>query len=397
MKHHILCINSGSSSMKFALYLLAETEELVVEGEVERIGLPGGWLWIRDGKGSRVVDKHTDFPDHMSAVKAMFTTALDEHHLPAPDGVGQRVAFGGPDRYAPEIVTPGLLLDLRRFIPRAPLHIPPEIKGIEAVAAHYPGLGQVACFDTAFHCSMPEIAKWVPLTRSLRHEGVHRYGFHGLSYEYIVSTLGNALAGKSIIAHLGNGASMAALINGAPQDTTMSFSAVGGLMMGTRCGDLDPGFLIYLMNEKGYDAHRLDLFLNEQTGLLGVSGISPDMKTLLDKRDSEPHAAEAIELFCYTARKFIGTLSAVLNGLDVLVFTGGIGERAAPVRWMICHGLDYLGVQLDPDKNDAHAGIISLDDTPCIVRVVRTNEDLLIARHTRELLFGGAKGKEHEH
>lgn len=395
--YHILCINSGSSSMKFALFLLAGTEDLIVEGEVERIGLPGGRLWIRDGHGKHLEDKQMDFPDHMAAVKAMFTTAMDEHHLPVPDGIGQRVALGGPNRSAPEIVTPGLLLDLRKYTPRAPLHIPPEIKGIEAVTRHYPDLKQVVCFDTAFHCTMPDIAKWVPLTRSLRHEGVHRYGFHGLSYEYIVSALGNALEEKAVIAHLGNGASMAALINGEPQDTTMSFSALGGLMMGTRCGDLDPGFLMYLMYEKGYDVHQLNLFLNEHTGLLGVSGISPDMKILLDKRTAEPHAAQAIELFCYTARKFLGALSAVIGGLDVLVFTGGIGERVAPVRWMICHGLEYLGVHLDPGRNDANADIVSLDGSACTVRVVHTNEDLMIARHTKELLFGGEKEKIHGH
>ena len=392
MKHHILCINSGSSSMKFAMYLLDTTEKLIAEGAVERIGLSGGWLWLKDGQGKRLVDSHSDFSDHKEAVKAMFTTAMEEQHLPAPDGVGHRLVHGGPKHMAPEMVTPELMLTLRSLIPLAPLHLPSEIKGIDAVAEHYPGLSQVVCFDTAFHRRIPEVAQWLPIVRSLWHEGIHRYGFHGLSYEYIVSALGSDTKGRVIIAHLGSGASMAALKDGHPQDTTMGFSALGGLMMGTRCGDLDPGILLYLMDEKGYDARQLERLLNQRSGLIGVSGISSDMKTLLDQRTTEPHAAQAIELFCYTARKYIGALSAVLGGLDTLVFTGGIGERAAPVRWMICHGLDYLGIRLDPRNNDANAGIISTNNSPCTVRVIPTNEDLMIARHTRALLLKGRQG-----
>ena len=392
MEQHILCINSGSSSMKFAMYLLDATEKLIAAGAVERIGLSGGWLWLKDGQGNRLVDSHSDFPDHKEAVKAMFTTAIEEQHLPAPDGVGHRLVHGGPKHMAPELVTPGLMLTLRSLIPLAPLHLPSEIKGIDAVAEHYPGLSQVVCFDTAFHRRIPEVAQWLPIVRSLWHEGIHRYGFHGLSYEYIVSALGSDVKGRVIIAHLGSGASMAALKDGHPQDTTMGFSALGGLMMGTRCGDLDPGILLYLMDEKGYDARQLERLLNQRSGLIGVSGISSDMKTLLDQRTTEPHAREAIELFCYTARKYIGTLSAVLGGLDTLVFTGGVGERAAPVRWMICHGLDYLGIRLDPMNNDADAGILSTNNSPCIVRVIPTNEDLMIARHTRELLLKGRQG-----
>ncbi len=392
MEHHILCINSGSSSMKFAMYLIDTTEKLIAEGAVERIGLSGGWLWLKDGQGKRLVDSHSDFSDYKEAVKAMFTTAMEEQHLPAPDGVGHRLVHGGPKHMAPEMVTPELMLTLRSLIPLAPLHLPSEIKGIDAVTEHYPGLSQVACFDTAFHRRIPKVAQWLPIVRSLWHEGIHRYGFHGLSYEYIVSALGSATKGRVIIAHLGSGASMAALKDGHPQDTTMGFSALGGLMMGTRCGDLDPGILLYLMDEKGYDARQLERLLRERSGLIGVSGISSDMKTLLDQRTTQPHAGEAIELFCYTARKYIGTLSAVLGGLDTLVFTGGIGERAAPVRWMICHGLDYLGIRLDPMNNDANAGIISTNNSPCTVRVIPTNEDLMIARHTRALLLKGRQG-----
>ena len=392
MKHTILCINSGSSSIKFALYRVQETEELMAEGAVERIGLSGGWLWLKDSQGKRLVDSHSEYPDHKEAVKAMFVTAIEGQHLPTPDAVGHRLVHGGPKHMAPEMVTPKLMLTLRSLIPLAPLHLPGEIKAIDAVAEHYPGLSQAVCFDTAFHRRIPEVAQWLPIVRSLRHEGIHRYGFHGLSYEYIVSALGRGTKGRLIIAHLGNGASMAALKDGKPQDTTMGFSALGGLMMGTRSGDLDPGILLYLMEEKGYDARKLEKLLNQRSGLIGVSGISSDMKTLLDKRSTEPHAAQAIELFCYTARKYIGALSAVLGGLDALVFTGGIGERAAPVRWMICHGLDYLGIHLDPRGNDANAGIISTTTSPCSVRVIPTNEDRMIARHTRALLLNSRQG-----
>jgi acetate kinase len=387
MEHHILCFNSGSSSMKFALYHLGDAEDLIAEGAVERIGLSGGWLWLKDGRGRRLKDKYMDFPTHNEAVREMFFTAMEEQNLPVPDGVGHRVVHGGSDHIAPELVTPELMDILRGFLSLAPLHLPGEIKGIDAVAEYYPGLKQVACFDTSFHCRMPDIAKWIPIIRSLWYEGVHRYGFHGLSYEYVVDVLGEAAQGRVIIAHLGNGASMSALKNGRPQDTTMGFSVAGGLMMGTRSGDLDPGVLLYLMDEKGYDARQLEKLLNEHSGLIGISGISSDMKTLLDRRATEPHAAQAIELFCYTARKHIGSLSAVIGGLDTLVFTGGIGERAALIRCMICHGLDYLGIRLDPKNNDAHADIISLPDSRCTVRVIRTNEDLMIARHTRALLF----------
>ena len=392
MENTILCINSGSSSVKFALYLMQETEQLIASGAVERIGLPGGWLWLKDHQGKRIVDSHLDYANHKEAVKAMFSTAIETQHFPTPDGVGHRVVHGGPKHTAPEMVTPELMLTLRSLIPLAPLHLPGELKGIDAVAAHYPGLSQIVCFDTAFHRRIPQVAQWVPIVRSLWHEGIHRYGFHGLSYEYIVGALGQDIKGRIVIAHLGNGASMAGLKDGRPQDTTMGFSALGGLMMGTRCGDLDPGVLLYLLNEKGYDSRQLEKLLNQRSGLIGVSGISSDMKTLLDKRVSEPHAAQAIELFCYTARKHIGALSAVLGGLDTLVFTGGIGERAAAVRWMICHGLDYLGIRLDSGKNDANAGTISAPDSPCSVRVIPTNEDLMIARHTRALLLKSNQG-----
>ena len=310
--------------------------------------------------------------------------------FPPPVAVGHRVVHGGPDHTAPERVDALLLAALRRLVAFAPLHLPSAIQGIEAVAARFPGLPQVACFDTAFHRRMPEVAQRFPLPHDLWHEGIRRYGFHGLSYEYIVATLGAAAQGRLVIAHLGNGASLAAVHHGQPLDTTMGFTPTGGVMMGTRSGDLDPGVLVHLMHAKGYDVRQIEHLVNHQAGLLGVSGISPDMKTLLEQREREPHAAQAIELFCYQLRKHIGALTAVLGGLDILVFTGGIGERAAPVRWEVCRGLAHLGVDLDPQRNAVHADVISAPGSACMVRVIPTNEDLMIVRHTRTLLVSTA-------
>ena len=275
------------------------------------------------------------------------------------------------------------LHDLIRF---APLHLPSALAIMEALASRHPDVPQVACFDTAFHRQMPEVAQRLPLPSDLWEEGVRRYGFHGLSYEYILESLGSEGRGRVIIAHLGNGASMAAVRDGEPVDTTMSFTPTAGLVMGTRCGDLDPGVLIYLMRERGCDAEQLTELVNFRSGLVGISGFSSDMKTLLDRRENDPSAAIATALFSYQARKFIGAFAAALGGLDLLVFTGGIGERAAPVRAEICRELTFLGVQLDEQGNVRHAGVISMPQSRCVVRVIPTNEELMIARHTTRLL-----------
>jgi acetate kinase len=385
--HSIFCLNSGSSSLKFSLYRLGdEAETLLAEGAVERVGLSGGLLWVHKVDGDILKKTYSDFPDHQAAISTTFT-ALEPLCLPQPGAVGHRLVHGGSEHAVPERVTPQLMASLRRLVVFAPLHLPSEIQGIEAVAAHFPSLPQVACFDTAFHRRLPEVTQRFPLPRSLWDEGVRRYGFHGLSYEYIVETLGTAASGRTIIAHLGNGASMVAVRDGQPLDTTMGFTPTGGFMMGTRSGDLDPGILLYLMNEKHYDARQLERLVNHEAGLLGVSGISPDMKTLLEQRNSDPHAVQAVEMFCYHLRKHIGALTAVLGGLDTLVFTGGIGERAAPVRWEVCRGLEHLGIYLDPQRNEFHADPISTPHSSCTVRVIPTREDLTIARHTRAVIF----------
>ena len=382
----ILCLNGGSSSLKFALFLASEcTDTRIAEGAVEEIGKASRfWLRFADKKSS---DESKPITDHRLAIEQIFA-AFDQHGMRRPDAAGHRIVHGGPKYTEPQIVNADLNAALHELIPFAPLHLPSQIAIIEAVSAHYPGLPQVACFDTSFHRQMPELAQRFPLPPELWGDGVRRYGFHGLSYEYIVSKLGSQLGSRAIIAHLGNGASMVALKEGRPVDTTMGLTPTGGFMMSTRSGDLDPGILLYLMR-KGYDAAQLETLLNQQSGLLGVSGMSSDMKTLLEARarSNDPKAAQAVDMFCYQIRKFIGAYTAVLGGLDTLVFTGGIGERAAPIREQICAGLEYLGIHFDPKRNNQSADLISKPESPCVVRVIPTDEDLMIARHTRRIGF----------
>jgi acetate kinase len=380
----VLCLNSGSSSLKFALYQLGADARLA-RGAVEGIGIPHGRFWLTRSDDTRIEDAAGDMGRHADALRRVFT-ALDAHGIETPAAVGHRVVHGGAVYVSARRVDDRLLATLRSLVPLAPLHLPSEIEIIEAVRGLLPGVVQVACFDTAFHRAMPELAQRLPLPRRFWDEGVRRYGFHGLSYEYVVSELGPALDRRTIIAHLGNGASLAALSNGRPVDTTMGLTPIGGLIMGTRTGDLDPGVLLHLMSARGYDVGRLGTLLNDQSGLLGISELTSDMKTLLERRDSDPRAAEAVEMFCRSVRKHVGAFAAVLGGLDTLVFTGAIGERAAAVRWEICRDLGHLGVRLDASRNAAHADVVSVASGPCVVRVVRTNEELMIARQTAAVL-----------
>jgi acetate kinase len=289
-------------------------------------------------------------------------------------------------------VTPDLLADLHELVPLAPEHLPQSLAAIEAIAGVYPALPQIACFDTAFHRGMPRVAQQVALPRALEEAGVVRYGFHGLSYEFLVDRLraldGERVGGRAVLAHLGNGASMAAVHNGSAVDTTMGFTPTGGLVMGTRTGDLDPGVLLFLLQERGMSPAEVAELVNRRAGMLGVSGVSGDMRDLLAREASEPHAREAVDLFCYQARRFVGALAAALGGLDTLVFTAGIGEHAAPVRARIAAGLEFLGVELDAGRNAAHAPVISRDGSRVVVRVIPTDEDLMIARQVARLLRG---------
>jgi acetate kinase len=380
----ILCLNTGSSSLKFALYELGEREVTLATGAVDRIGDPGARLSVRKGAGAEV-EHSVDVPDGRAAIDAALA-ALDGYELPSPEAVGHRVVHGGPLHRAPERVDARLLAALKALVPFAPLHLPTEIEAIEAVARRFPDLPQVVCFDTAFHRDMPEIAQHLPLPRALWDAGIRRYGFHGLSYEYVVHELGAAGRGRIVIAHLGNGASMAAVRDGRAVETTMGLTPAGGLMMGTRPGDLDPGVLLHLLASGRYGVGELTTLIEGQSGLLGVSGLSADVRTLLAARERNSDAALAIAMFCHRARREIGALAAVLGGIDTLVFTGGIGEHSAVIRREICSGLEHLGVALDPQANEAGAAIVSPPGTSCVVRVVETNEDLMVARHTRDVL-----------
>ena len=390
--HHILALNSGSSSLKFALYEFESSlERLLLRGEAEGVGAESGRLWICAGDGSSIVDHSGPICDHGTALQMAFDR-LKLSNYPSAEAIGHRIVNGGSLYSSPQKVTPQFLTDLSDLAPLAPLHLPAEIKIMEAVARQAPNIPQVACFDTAFHRALPELAQRFPLPRKLFDQGVRRYGFHGLSYEYVLQELGPAAKGQRlIVAHLGNGASLAAVKNGAPVDTSMGLTPTGGVMMGSRTGDLDPGILIYLVREKGYDAAQLEHLVDQESGLLGVSQLTPDMKALLAKRDSDSCAAEAVAMFCRSVRKEIGAFTAVLGGLDLLVFTGGIGERAAAVREEICRDLGHLGVQLDRAKNDAGESVISMAQSACMVRLIATNEELMIARHTCAVVFGSKK------
>ncbi len=389
----LLTINTGSSSLKAALYPLESEGKPLVRVQVSRIGLAGGRMRIEDAEGTTPLDQEGDLPDHASAVRKLLAW-LGRCGL---DGdlraVGHRVVHGGSRYVEPQRIAAALVDAILEMVPIDPDHLPQALAAIREIERAYPEVPQVACFDTAFHRRMPRVAQLYALPPRFAEAGIIRYGFHGLSYEYVMRELRTidpaAAGGRVIIAHLGNGASMAAVRDGVSVDTTMGFTPTGGLMMGTRSGDLDPGVLLYLLRQQRMTADSLSELVNQEAGLLGVSGVSADMRDLLDREAVDAAAATAVELFCYQARKFLGALSAVLGGLDTLVFTAGIGESAAPVRERICAGLDFIGIELDRHANEANAPVISSDGSRVVVRVMKTDEDLMIARHTRSLVLRG--------
>ncbi len=392
MDSHILTINSGSSSIKFSLYRLGEAESLILKGVLAGIGVERGFLQAEDQQGQQLTAQKSDLPDHDAGWKTLFDW-LRSHQIGKDlHAVGHRLVHGGTVHVKPQLVSSALIEDLNRLMPLAPDHLPHEIKGIEAVRRNFAGLPQVVCFDTAFHRRMPEEAQRYALPESFFHAGLQRYGFHGLSYEYLVQELEREAglqeaAGKLIIAHLGNGASMAAIEDGRSLDTTMGLTPAGGLVMSTRSGDLDPGVMLYLLRQKGMTPEEVDNLINHQAGLRGISGISEDMRDLLAREDTAAGAALAVRLFCYQARKFIGAMTTVLGGLDSFIFTGGIGENSAAIRARICANLEFLGIDLDLDLNNENAAVISKQNSPVTVRVMKTNEELMIARHTRNLII----------
>jgi len=390
LQRRILTMNRGSATLKSALYEAVDHEELLLSMTVDQADGSRGRLKIGDVSGSTLFDSQVDSGDPDTALEVMFAWLGEYGFLSGLAAAGHRLVHGGSRYREPQRITPEFLTEIERLIPLDPDHMPAAIRGIKFIAKKFPELPQVACFDTAFHSSLPAVARMYALPGNLCDQGIVRYGFHGLSYEYVMGELqaleGKLARGRVIIAHLGNGASMVAVKDGKSIDTSMGFTPLEGLVMGTRSGDVDPGLLLYLLLQKKMSAKEMSTMLNKESGLLGVSGTSGDMRNLLEKMRQDSRAGEAVELFCYRAKKYIGAYAAVLGGLDVLVFAGGIGERAAVVRKGICDGLDFLGVRLDASSNEANAALISSSASGVKVRVIKTNEDLMIVRHVLSTL-----------
>ncbi len=391
----ILTINAGSSSIKFGVYEAGDTIRRLLSGKLDRIGLKGTNLIVHDPAGSARPAVRLTASDHHSAVVALLDWLDAQPVFTSVEAVGHRVVHG-MTHSAPERITPKLLAELRRITPYAPDHLPREIALIETVGRRHPKLPQVACFDTAFHRTLPQVARVLPIPRRFAKKGVERYGFHGLSYTYLMEELRRldppAAAGRVILAHLGNGASLAAVRDGRSLDTSMGFTPTSGLVMSTRTGDLDPGLVYYLARADRMSAARFQRMVNDESGLLGVSGTSSDVRDLLAREASDARAAEAVALFCYQAKKWIGSFAAALGGLDTLVFSAGIGENAPDIRTRICEGLGFLGMELDQERNAKNAPLISRDDGRVKVRVIRTDEELMIATFVARVLELGTTG-----
>jgi acetate kinase len=386
----ILTINGGSSSVKFALYQEGQTMIRGLYGTLDRIGLAGTSFTLHGPAANQQETRKLDASDHRSAANYLLDWLQTQPAFASVRAVGHRVVHG-MQHTAPELVTDGLLDELHRVSPYDPDHLPGEIELIEAFRQRHSDLPQLACFDTAFHRTMPRVAKLLPIPRRYEAKGVQHYGFHGLSYAFLMEELARlgdpaAKTGRVILAHLGNGASMAAVRDGQSIDTSMSFTPSSGLVMSTRSGDLDPGVAPYLERTEQITTKQLYDMVNHQSGLLGVSEISSDMRDLLAQEAHDVRAAEAVALFCYQAKKWIGSFAAALGGLDTLVFAGGIGENSPLVRARICEGLGFLGIELDQSRNQRTEGVISNQAGRATVRVIRTNEELMIARSVSRFL-----------
>jgi acetate kinase len=386
----ILTINGGSSSIKFAVYAASEPLKRTLHGSVDRIGMSGTTLTFDDDTTHQHESRRIESPDHKSVAIYLSTWIAEQQNFESIQAVGHRVVYG-MQHTAPEPITEELLDELHRISPYDPDHLPSEIELIEVFRQRHPKLHQVACFDTAFHRTMPRVAKLLPIPRRYEGLGVQRYGFHGLSYAYLMQELARlrdpaGTKGRVILAHLGNGASLAAVLDGQSIDTSMGFTPTAGLVMSTRTGDLDPGVAPYLARTEKMTTERFYEMANHKSGLLGVSETSSDMRDLLAHEAHDIRAAEAVALFCYQAKKWIGAFAAALGGLDTLVFAGGIGENAPIVRARTCEGLGFLGIALSDSRNADSAGVISTDESRATVRVIRTDEDLMIARSVRGIL-----------
>ncbi len=382
----VLTINGGSSSIKFGLFHAGEPLRRGRFGKVDRIGLSGTTLTFQDAGGKPQASHKLTVADHTSAANFLIDWLENQSAFESVIAVGHRVVHG-MHHIQPELVTTELLAELNRIRPYDPNHLPREIELIEAFRRRHPNLPQVACFDTAFHQAMPRVAKLLPIPRRFDAKGIQRYGFHGLSYAYLMEELARlgdpaAKTGRVILAHLGNGASLAAVRDGKSIDTSMGFTPTAGLVMSTRSGDLDPGLAPYLARTEQMTTPQFYKMVNHESGLLGISETSSDMRDLLTQETGDLRAAEAVALFCYQTKKWIGSFAAALGGLDTLVFAGGIGENAPPVRERVCEGFHFIGLELNKPRNAVNAAVISTDTSRVTIRVIRTDEELMIARST---------------
>lgn len=392
----VLTLNAGSSSLKFGLFGGGAAPVRVLSGAIERIGLPEATFTLRKTESQQTERARISAPNHVSCLDYLFKRLAETTGAAGFRAVGHRVVHGGPRYAEPQGVTPNMIDELRRLSPFAPEHLPAEIALIAALSERFPNLTQVACFDTAFHRDLPRVARLLPIPRRYEAAGVRRYGFHGLSYEFLMEELARlgdpaATKGRVILAHLGNGASTAAVRDGKSIDTSMCFTPTAGLVMSSRSGDLDPGLVSYLARTEQMSATQFQEMVNNESGLLGISEISSDLRDLLARESDDVRAAEAVALFCYQAKKWIGSFAAALGGLDTLVFAGGIGENAPLVRGRICDKLGFLGIELNEGRNTENASLISTDGGRVAVRVIRTDEELMIARSVIRVLGLGAQ------
>jgi len=391
---HILTINGGSSSIKFALFEAGPSLRRILQGAMERIGRPDATLRMKGLNVEKESSRPVVAADHTAAVDVLMDAIMAREEAAALAAVGHRVVHGGPKYGQPQRITAEMVEELRQLGPFDPEHLPEEILLTEALRRRFPDLPQVACFDTAFHHDLPQVARMLPIPRRYEAKGVRRYGFHGLSYEFLMGELARqagpeAAHGRVILAHLGNGASLAAVRDGKPMDTSMSFTPTAGVPMSTRSGDLDPGLPWYLARTEGLSPKRFHEMVNFESGLLGISETSSDIRDLLDQETQDVRAAEALAMFCYQVKKWIGSFAAALGGLDTLIFAGGIGENAPVIRARICEGLEFLGVALEEKRNATSAPLISAEAGRVAVRVIRTDEELTIARSVARVLCLG--------
>jgi acetate kinase len=383
---HVLALNSGSSSLKFGLFRVGRLRaDKLLSGAAESIGSHGGSFEAGDSHGKPVHSERVDIPTQADAIIRIGKLLFDRK-MPAPGAIGHRIVHGGPNLLRHCLIDNVVLGELAAAAAFAPLHTPPALAVIRYAMEHFPGLAQVACFDTTFHAALPAVARVLPLPKELQSEGVRRYGFHGLSCESIVRQLAGDLPDRLVIAHLGNGASITAVKAGQSVDTSMGLTPTGGVIMGTRTGDLDPGALIYLLRQKKLDAAMLEKLIDRRSGLLGISGVDGDMRRLHAAAPASADARLAIQMFCYSVRKQIAAMAAVLEGVDMLVFTGGIGANDAEVRATICSGLAWMGVSLEDTRNRDKPNAVSSWAFHAAVRVLPSQEDEEIARHTWTLL-----------